>query len=150
MLKKSSLLLVLFVSLFAASLLPQTASAQCDAELTTIGSISGSFVYTAYGYIGASADAFSKNLYSPEQLRSMMSEMISLLDVVEESLRTLPKLTTDDRQTIYSLIEILNLLKKEADALAAYSASKNQSDANTYDKNRKEAWSKIQITLGIQ
>jgi hypothetical protein len=150
MLKKSYLMPMLFLAIIALSLSPQTSSAECDAELTTIGSISGSFVYTAYGYIGASADAFSKNLYTSEQLRAMMSEMISLLDVVEESLRTLPKLTTEDRQTIYALIEILNLLKKEADALAAYSASKNQADADTYDLNRKEAWSKIQTTLGIQ
>ena len=150
MLKKSSLILLVFICVFAVSLMPRAASAQCDAELTTIGSVSGSFVYTAYGYIGASADAFSKNLYTSEQLRAMMSEMISLLDVVEESLRTLPKLTTEDRQTIYALIEILNLLKKEADALAAYSATNNQSDANTYDLNRKAAWAKIQTTLGIE
>ena len=119
--------------------------------LQTIGGLVGPYVYTSYAYIGATADAFAKDLYPASQVKTMMDEQVKminhLLDMIQKVQAT--KIAENDRKFLGHMLEVLELLKSEAQSLSAFAVSKNPQDLEKYDQARKTVWPKIKNTLGI-
>ena len=135
-------------------LVPTAAATASDytVYIETIGTFSGSYIFMTYGYIGVVADAYSKDIYKSRQVRDMMDEKVVFLNKLVESLRGVQQTNIDqnDREFIEAMIEILNLLKKEAESLSAFAASNDPEDVKRFDQARQEAWSQIKKVFGVK
>lgn len=127
------------------------ASSEDNVYLETIGGFSGSYIYTSYAYIGTAADAYAKDIYPASQVKTMMDEKVHMLDNLMQLLQKVRGTNIVDNDKIFldSMIEILVLLKTEAEALAAFTSSNNPADMERYEQSRKAAWPKIKKLLGI-
>jgi hypothetical protein len=150
--QRSRVLGVVAILLFALTFGFGTPAQADDAlYLQTIGGLVGPYVYTSYAYIGATADAFAKAMYPASQVKTMMDEQVKminhLLDMIQKVQAT--KIAENDRKFLGSMLEVLELLKSEAQSLSAFAVSKNPQDLEKYDQARKTVWPKIKNTLGI-
>ena len=107
--------------------------------------------YTTYLSIGSLADGFGKGVFKPEQVQSLMNDISTMTGNNVKMLKELmekKKLTESDQKFINKIVEILELLEKEAGHLSDYSKSKAKEDVKKFDKVRKEVWPKITELLG--
>ena len=142
-----------FIAIFVALTLcfGSPAKANDALYLETIGGLAGSYIYTSYAYIGATADAFAKDLYPASQVKTMMDEKVKminhLIDMIQKVQAT--NIAENDRKFLGSMLEVLELLKNEAQSLSTFAVSKNPQDLEKYDQARKTVWPKIKNVLGI-
>lgn len=135
---------------------PAAAQANQEREslhLTTIGAFSAGFVLQSYGYIGVLADTLSKEVYSPELVISMLGETTSYLRNISAQLKkyqTNPNLVAaGDRKFIASMMEIVDHLIAEAEALSSFAKTKSADDLKKFEEARKNAWKNIKKTFGM-
>lgn len=151
MLKRPLIIFLLSISLFVLLTGATVQASEQSIYLEAIGGFSGSYIYTSYAYIGATADAYAKDIYTAGQVKTMMDEkskiIFHLIDMLNKVRNT--NIVENDKIFIDSMIEILELLKVEADALSAFASSNNPADVEKYDVARKKAWPKIKQLLGI-
>jgi hypothetical protein len=123
-----------------------------DPWLLAIGVLSGQNIYVTYAYIGSVADGYSKRAYTPEQVQSLMKEVIGLTDVAIEHLEKVEatKIIDSDRKAIERVVEIMRLLKQEAEALAAFTRTESDADLQAYETARQSAWPKIKEALQME
>jgi len=122
-------------------------------HLNTIGAFSAGFVLQAYGYIGVLADVLSKEVYPPTLVRSMLGENITYLRNVNAQLmkyRSGPPIAPGDLEFISSIMEIINYLIVEAEALSSFTQTKSDSDLQRYNEARNNAWKSIKKTFKIK
>lgn len=143
-----------FIAILAALTFCSGIPAQAADEalyLETIGGLVGSYIYTSYAYIGATADAFAKDLYPASQVKTMMDEKVKminhLMDMIQKVQAT--NIAENDRRFLGSMLEVLELLKNEAQSLSTFAVTKNPQDLEKYDQARKTVWPKIKNVLGI-
>ena len=153
--KKKNLIFKTITAIFVGFLMvasAATARANDEVYLKTIGGFGGSYVYMTYAYIGVTADAFSKNIYKPDQVKVMMDESVTMIDNLMELLTKVQgtDIVDDDKAFVGAMLEILNLLKSEAQALSAFSISQNPADVEKYDQARKDVWPQIKQLLKIK
>jgi hypothetical protein len=122
-------------------------------HLNTIGAFSAGFVLQAYGYIGVLADVLSKEVYPPDLVRTMLGETITYMRNVNSQLlkyRSGPPIAPGDLEFISAIMEIINHLIAEAEALSSFTQTKSDSDLKRYDEARGNAWKSIQKTFKIR
>lgn len=122
-----------------------------DERLICIGALAGANVYTTYGYIGGVADAYAHQAYPAEKVQELMKEVVGLADV---SMRQLKKvrdgnIVDSDKKVIDEVVLVYELLQREAQALSAYTRTKDPSDLKDFEKARTDVWPKIKLVLGI-
>ena len=120
--------------------------------LLAVGALSGQNVYVTYAYIGTVADGYANDVYSPAQVQELMKEIVGLCSTAGGYVRTLAEadISADDRESIEQMVGILDLLRREAEALSAFVVSQSQADLTAYETARARAWPQIQNALGIQ
>jgi len=145
------------VKLKAASTTPAPATADPpkaadDPWLVAIGVLSGQNIYVTYAYIGSVADGYYKRAYTPEQVQSLMKEVIGLTDVAIEHLKKVEttKIVDSDRKAIERVVEIMGLLKQEAEALSTFTRTESDADLQAYEAARTSAWPKIKEALQME
>ncbi len=123
-----------------------------DPWLLAIGVLSGQNIYVTYAYIGSVADGYSKRAYTPEQVQSLMKEVIGLTDVAIEHLEKVEatKIIDPDRKAIERVVEIMRLLKQEAEALSTFTRTESDADLQAYEAARTSAWPKIKEALQME
>ncbi|REJ96160.1 MAG: hypothetical protein DWQ45_03325 [Planctomycetota bacterium] len=123
-----------------------------DPWLVTIGVLAGQNIYTTYAYIGAVADGYANDNYDGEQTRELMQETISLAEVAIEHLKTVQKsnIVESDKEAIDDIVEIFELLKREATALSDFTQSGAQEDLDAYEEARTTVWPRIKSVLQIE
>jgi hypothetical protein len=126
--------------------------AKTDDRLVCIGALAGSHVYTTYGYVGTVADAYAHDIYKAEKVQELMKEVAGLAEVSIKQLKTVRNgdIVESDKKVIDDVIEVYSLLRDEANALSAYTKSKNQEDLKKFESTRTVAWPKIKAVLGIK
>ena len=119
--------------------------------LETIAGFCGSYLLTSYGYIATTADAYAKDLYPANQVKFMMENTISNLTTVSGHLQRVKatNIADSDKKFVDSVIDVLNVLKLEAESLIAVTSSKNQADVERFDQASEQAWQKIKKLLKI-
>ncbi|MDR2725398.1 MAG: hypothetical protein LBC90_04910 [Candidatus Adiutrix sp.] len=138
--------------------LPDAAYSGLDAEkdtlhLNTIGAFSAGFVLQAYGYIGVLADVLYKEVYAPDLVRTMLGETVTYMRNVNAQLlkyRSGPPIAQGDLEFIAAIMEIINHLIAEAEALSSFTQTKSDSDLRRYDEARNNAWKSIQKTFKVK
>ena len=119
---------------------PDVASSDVeDKLLLAVGALSGQNVYVTYAYIGTVADGFANQVYTADQVRELMSEVMGLCSVAGDYMQALAdsKISTDDKATIEQMVGIFGLLRQEADALSSFARSESQKDLDAYEAARK-------------
>ena len=131
---------------------PLLAKEERDLHLNTIGAFSAGFVLQSYGYIGVLADAMSKDIYSPDLVRTMLAETVTYLRNIRTQLNKYQNnglVTSSDLKFIHSMTEIIDLLIDEAQALSSFAKSKSADDLKKFEDARKNAWKNIRKTFSI-
>lgn len=122
-------------------------------HLTTIGAFSAGFALQSYGYIGVLADAMSKGVYTPDLVISMLGETTSYLRNISAQLKkyqsTPGLVAAGDRKFIASMMEIVDQLIAEAEALSSFAKTKSADDLKKFEEARKNAWKNIKKTFGM-
>ena len=131
---------------------PLLAKEERDLHLNTIGAFSAGFVLQSYGYIGVLAGAMSKDVYSPDLVRTMLAETVTYLRNIRTQLNKYQNsglVTPSDLKFIHSMTEIIDLLIDEAQALSSFAKSKSAEDLKKFEDARKNAWKNIRKTFSI-
>jgi len=128
---------------------------QCSAKvMEAFGGTASMALYNTYITIGAVADGYVAETYDSERVQSLMSEQISMLQIVSDQItaavsETSSTLKDDDRAYLKEMRTCIGYLKKEAQGLHDYAAY-GTDEANTqYDTNRDLAWTAISDLLGL-
>jgi len=133
---------------------PPGADAEKDTlYLNTIGAFSAGFVLQAYGYIGVLADVLYKEVYSPDLVRTMLGETVTYMRNVNAQLmkyRSGPPIAPGDLEFIAAIMEIINYLIAEAEALSSFTQTKSGSDLQRYNEARDNAWKSIKKTFKVK
>ena len=122
-----------------------------DTKLLLIGSLASSHVYTTYGYIGVVADNVQKDIYSPQRVEDLMSEVTVISDSLTAQLDALLKsdLTAEDAKAVQEIVEIYGLLKQESAALRKYAKDKTETNGTEFRHLHDEAWIRVAKLLEI-
>jgi hypothetical protein len=132
---------------------PGTDAEKDTLHLNTIGAFSAGFVLQAYGYIGVLADVLSKEVYPPDLVRTMLGETITYMRNVNAQLmkyQSGPPIAPGDLEFIAAIMEIINHLIAEAEALSSFTQTKSDSDLRRYDEARGNAWNNIKKTFKVK
>ncbi|MGL4207859.1 MAG: hypothetical protein ACRCTY_00575, partial [Candidatus Adiutrix sp.] len=147
---------VLCLGFFSPPALAQTQGGATEAidviHLNTIGAFSAGFVLQSYGYIGVLADTMSRGVYEPELVRSMLAETVSYLRNINNQLAKYQAgalIASGDQKFIATMVDIINQLIAEAEALSSFARTKSKEDLARFEKARTEAWGKIKTTFDI-
>ena len=122
-------------------------------HLNTIGAFSAGFVLQAYGYIGVLADVLSREVYPPDLVRDMLGETITYMRNVNAQLlkyHSGPPIAQGDLEFIAAILEVINHLIAEAEALSSFTMTKNDSDLRRYNDARDNAWKSIRKTFKVK
>jgi hypothetical protein len=137
---------------------PGVAQSALDLEkdtlhLNTIGAFSAGFVLQAYGYIGVLADVLSKQVYPPDLIRTMLGETITYMRNINAHLLKYssgPPIAPGDLEFIAAIMDIINYLIAEAEALSSFTETKSDNDLRRYDEARGNAWKAIKKTFKVK
>ncbi|MBM4074369.1 MAG: hypothetical protein FJ267_01835 [Planctomycetes bacterium] len=113
--------------------------------LRAVGGLGVEHIQSTLGLIGVTADAYAKEVYTPEKVTNLMDSTITGIESVKKLLRKLQdtKLSVDDEEIIDRMIGAYNALQREATALSTLVKTKKPSDADAFSKARKTAIEKI-------
>lgn len=131
------------------------AFSQCSAEVReAFGGTSSIALYNTYITIGAIADGFVADTYDSDRVQSLMSEQLSMIDVVIGFLNKAVSdqsgsLTDDDKDYLREMITCLGYLKAEAQGLHDVAQTGSDDANNRYNTNRDLAWASIELILGL-
>ena len=120
-------------------------------RLMLIGGLSGAHLYTTYAYVGVLADGLAKDLYTVDQTKLLLNEVVTVSDNLVKNLTRVRDggLSPEDAQSIDNMIEIYKLLQDEATAAIQYADTRSVTDAENFETARKTVWPKIATLLGI-
>jgi hypothetical protein len=146
------LLSLLTVSIFASA--PICRSAPDDTVLlNTLGYTTGQSILLTHMAIGTLADAYVGKAYKVDQTNNILATYISTTQGMKAQMNKLLEagtLSTNDSEFIKRSITVLDLVLEEANAFKAYMGSKNNADAQSYDKARQKALAEIKSLLGMK
>ncbi|HMP79439.1 MAG TPA: hypothetical protein PKD54_08315 [Pirellulaceae bacterium] len=126
--------------------------AQDDERLVCIGALAGINVYITQDYIAMIADLFKSDVIDSEKAKLSLDTIRALTLVSSDQLRVIRGLhiIEEDQEAINHLLAINDLLAQSAEALSAYSQSKDEADFKKYEASRQEVHPKILKLLGLQ
>jgi hypothetical protein len=117
-----------------------------------LGHFGATYLYQTYLNIGMTSDAWTHNIYTPDDSKHFLQVNISFLDTSKNLLTQMTEfaISSDDRDTFIKMIAIIDDLRNEADFMLKYIGSRNEKDMNQYDSYRKTAWDKISKLMNIK
>jgi hypothetical protein len=121
-------------------------------RLMLIGGLSGAHLYTTYAYVGVLTDGLLKDLYTTDQTKLMLGEVVSVSDNLIKNYTRVRDggLSPEDTQYMNSMIEIHRLLQDQARAAIEYADTRSPTDAEEFENARKTVWPKIAALLGLK
>ncbi len=142
--KRTLIAIIMFLSVAAWS---------SPLQLETIGATGGSNLFLTYMAIGVTADAYQNKTYDTDKAAGYVKSMVAQARVVKKYLERLideGELSSNDSTFVKKMVETYDLLIAEGEAFIKYAKSGDQSHADTFHKNRKDAWKNISDLLGIE
>lgn len=123
-----------------------------DEMLNSIGTLGASYMYTAFVSIGAICDGNNADVYDDDTALQLLEEMKNMAKASAESLSRLMDsgtLARDDFDFTGGIVNVLDLLFKEAESYQNFLKTGDQKYAQLYNNYRNSAWEKIASLLGI-
>lgn len=127
-------------------------AANVDHELYAIGGLSAADLWTTYVLIGAMGDSFAKKSHTAEQVQKLMAPRSNFNQKAAESLGNImeqPELPLSEKAHLAAVNEAYAALTTYANSLVAFTKEPSKENVNAFQKNRKAAWAKIAVVLGI-
>lgn len=130
-----------------------------DPKLMAIGTLGASHLYTIYGYIGVMADGYvgvtvdgeNHRVYTTERISELTPEITDMCDRCRVRLEALRgELNDEDLAVANHMIEIYDLLSRQARALERFAKSGTQEDAEEFEEIRTTVWPEIATLLHIE
>ena len=117
-----------------------------------MGHFGATFLYQSYLNIGMASDAWTHNLYSPDDTKTFISTNLSFLETSKKLVKELTEfsITKEDRVTFLEMIAIIDQLKSEAEYMLKYMAGRDQKDLDQFEKFRTQAWARISKLMDIK
>ena len=146
------LLSLLTVFIFASA--PVCRSAADDTVLlNTLGYTTGQSILLTHMALGTLADAFVGKTYKADQTTNILATYINVTQGMKTQMNKLLEagtLSASDAEFIKRTITVLDLVLEEANAFKTYVDSKNNANAQSYDKARQKALAEIKTLLGMK
>jgi hypothetical protein len=143
------LLCVAMMSVFSAR---QAAAEEPVTMEEAFGFTLGISLYNVQIVLGISADAFAKDVYTADEMTTIINEQISMLDNLGKYLNKLAALKTvsaADKSSMKEGSGCVDKLTATANALSAYVADPSQDNADVYQTKRKASYAAISVLLGL-
>ena len=117
-----------------------------------MGHFGATFLYQSYLNIGMVSDAWTHNIYTPEDSKTFLNGSLSFLATSRKLLQELSEfsISQEDRATFMEMIAISDNLKGEAECMLKYIAGRDQKDLDAYDHFRTRSWAQISKLMGIK
>jgi len=121
-------------------------------RLMLIGGLSGAHLYTTYAYVSVLTGALDKDLYTSDQTKLMLGEVVSVSENLIKNFTRVRDggLSAEDTQYMNNMIEIHKLLQDQARAAIVYTDTRSPADAATLENAGKTVWPKIAALLGLK
>ena len=119
--------------------------------LEAIGALAAANAFTSYAYVGAVSDAFEKKAYTAKQVRARMDELSGFTTNVQRYLKQLNALniTETDKTFVTELIDILELVGRQASALKEFAGVGLPGQKQRYQDAKALAWPRIKKLLKL-
>ena len=117
-----------------------------------MGHFGATFLYQSYLNIGMVSDAWTHNIYTPDDSKTFLNGNLSFLATSKKLLQELSEfsISKEDRATFLEMIAIIDNLKGEAENMLKYIAGRDQKDLDRYDGFRTKAWAQISKLMDIK
>jgi archaellum biogenesis ATPase FlaH len=152
MMDSKRLFSLLAVFIFANA--PVCRSAPDDtALLNTLGYTTGQSILLTHMAIGTLADAYVGKAYKAEQTTTILATYVNVTSGLKTQMNKLlaaGTLSTSDSEFMKRTITVLDSVLEEANAFKTYIATKNNDNAQRYDKARQKALTEVKSLLGIK
>jgi hypothetical protein len=150
----NSKLLLSLLTVFVLASAPVSRSASDDTVLlNTLGYTTGQSILLTHMAIGTLADAYVGKAYKVEQTTNILTTYVNVTSGLKTQMNKLlaaGTLSTNDSEFIKRTITVLDLVLEEANAFKKYVGSKDNANAESYDKARQKALAEIKSLLGIK
>lgn len=122
------------------------------ARVQIIGALTKFYPYQTFLMVGMLADAYQKEVYTAATVQQFLTEVDAMLTDTTKRIELVRGGFTSDTDKEYfdQVIDICDLLKKQAKGLSDYTKTKSQADLNRYSKAREQVWPQLQEILGIK
>jgi len=147
---KSMILVLVLLFAFGGVIHPKSKN---TILLNTLGVLSAQGIYLTYIAIGATADGYVKKAYDDKTAKNLLGEYMRVIRVTKNQMKVLLKkrvVRGSDVKFVKQLIITYDYLFYEALGFKTYIDTKEQIQAQRYNKYRKKAWSKISKLLGLK
>jgi len=117
-----------------------------------LGAATGMALYEVQMVLGLSADAFAKKVYDQEQMKTIVAEQKSMMEILNkylEALRKLDSTSEDDKKSLQAMSDCIEKLKATAEALLAYVNDSSDENADAWQVKRKASYAAISDLLGL-
>ncbi|MBI2899064.1 MAG: hypothetical protein HYY17_02700 [Planctomycetes bacterium] len=123
-----------------------------DPKLLAIGGLGGSAVYFSFLLVGTTADAFGKESYDADQVKTIVDSVMTLLKTNADQIAAVRRggLTEEDDKYANELIVVLGMIRDYAKLLGDYAKGKDPKVAQKFDDQRKKTWERVKKLLGIK
>lgn len=123
-----------------------------DPRLVVIGGLGANALYASYMLVGVTADGFAKDVYTADQVTSIVDSVISVFKVNKEQLAALRKmeLTEEDAKSLDEMIGLIDMISEYADLLGKYAKEKDPKMADAFQEHRAKTWERLKKLLGIK
>lgn len=116
------------------------------------GAASAGLLYNVQVVIGIAADAYSKDVYTAEEMDSIIGEQKTIIETLIDytgKLMNLPKVSGNDKKSLADMNDCMGKLTNTADALLAYVADPSDDNANRFQDKRKASYDSLAELLGL-
>lgn len=117
------------------------------------GAATGFALYNTQVVLGVTADALSKDVYTADEARGIVSEQKGALDVLRKYVRQLIKasfVAAADKKSLKEIDACIDTLNDTADALNAYLDNPTTDAANDFQEKRKASYAALSDLLGLE
>jgi hypothetical protein len=110
------------------------------AQLSAIGGLSMVTAQQSVLIVGMTADAFSKDVYTPEQVQTFLKATSAQLEAVKALLQKMRDagLSDEDDASIEKFIDFYGLVEEEAKALDKFVSKRGAAEAKAFEKAREK------------
>jgi hypothetical protein len=111
------------------------------AQLSAIGGMAMVTAQQSALIVGMTADAFSKDVYTPDQVQAFIKATTAQLEAVKALLQKVRDagLSDDDDGAIEKFMDAYSLIQEEAAALEKFVAKRGAAEAKAFEKARDKA-----------
>ncbi len=148
---KKKVLLIAWVLMISLSLFSYSSKLE-EKLFYSVGHFGATFLYQSYLNIGTVSDAWTHNIYTPDDSKALIGGTLAFLETSRKQVKELTdfSIPAADRSTLMEMIAIMDNLKGQADSMLKYMGDRDPKDLERYEAFRTQAWAQISKLMDIK